>query len=228
MPPGLTSSRPHPRCLTTNSSDAAVQVVATEGPLGLYSGLPVQLIGIMPVVSVQLLTNDALSGLVNPVLAGMLTGMLQVIVSNPFEATKVRLQLQGACSNLPALLSELGPAGLYRGWQGCAARDVTLSTLTFPTYAYAKGALAAAGVVGPGALLLCGILAASQHSQTCPCLQPLMRLPTATRAAARVLRAALGARAERPRRVDRVDADARPLQRLGAHPTSSTPPPLSL
>ena len=49
---------------------------------------------------------------------------------------------------------------LYRGSQGCAARDVTFSALTFPTYAYAKGALAAAGVVGPGALLLCGVLAA--------------------------------------------------------------------
>ncbi len=55
---------------------------------------------------------------------------------------------------------------LYRGSQGCAARDVTFSALTFPTYAYAKGALAAAGVVGPGALLLCGVLAAFRHGQS--------------------------------------------------------------
>mmetsp|Transcript_38808 Transcript_38808/g.92912 ORF Transcript_38808/g.92912 Transcript_38808/m.92912 type:complete len:304 (-) Transcript_38808:24-935(-) len=144
-----------------NSFDAAMQVVATEGPLGLYNGLPVQLIGIMPVVSVQLLTNDALRGICPPVVAGMLTGLLQVSVSNPFEAIKVRLQLQGGCSDVSSLLGELGFKGLCRGWQGCAARDVTFSALTFPTYAYAKGALAAAGVVGPGALLLCGVLAAS-------------------------------------------------------------------
>ena len=140
-----------------------MQVVATEGPLGLYNGLPVQLIGIMPVVSVQLLTNDALHGICPPLIAGMLTGLLQVSVSNPFEAIKVRLQLQGGCSDVPSLLGELGFKGLCRGWQGCAARDVTFSALTFPTYAYAKGALAAAGVVGPGALLLCGVLAAFRH-----------------------------------------------------------------
>ena len=172
----------HP-CLLVNLFAVAVQVVATEGPLGLYNGLPVQLIGIMPVVSVQLLTNDALRGICPPLIAGMLTGLLQVSVSNPFEAIKVRLQLQGGCSDVRSLLGELGFKGLcrgwqvciytnmcaliydahqrlYRGWQGCAARDVTFSALTFPTYAYAKGALAAAGVVGPGALLLCGVLAA--------------------------------------------------------------------
>eukprot|EP00964_Phaeocystis_antarctica_P092632 scaffold59617_cov79-Phaeocystis_antarctica.AAC.6 len=153
-------------CLLGDVFDVAVQVVATEGPLGLYNGLPVQLIGIMPVVSVQLLTNDALRGICPPVVAGMLTGLLQVSVSNPFEAIKVRLQLQGGCSDVSSLLGELGFKGLCRGWQGCAARDVTFSALTFPTYAYAKGALAAAGVVGPGALLLCGVLAAFWHGQS--------------------------------------------------------------
>ena len=54
---------------------------------------------------------------------------LQVLVSNPFEAIKVRLQLQGACSDAWSLLGELGLQGLYRGWQGCAARDVTFSAL---------------------------------------------------------------------------------------------------
>ena len=43
-----------------SSWEAAQQVVASEGPLGLYNGLPVQLAGIMPVVAVQLITNDAL------------------------------------------------------------------------------------------------------------------------------------------------------------------------
>ena len=106
-------------CLLGNVFDVAVQVVATEGPLGLYNGLPVQLIGIMPVVSVQLLTNDALRGICPPVVAGMLTGLLQVSVSNPFEAIKVRLQLQGGCSDVSSLLGELGFKGLCRGWQVC-------------------------------------------------------------------------------------------------------------
>ena len=52
-----------------------------------------------------------------------------MLVSNPFEAIKVRLQLQGACSDAWSLLGELGLQGLYRGWQGCAARDVTFSAL---------------------------------------------------------------------------------------------------
>ena len=84
-----------------------------------------------------------------------------MLVSNPFEAIKVRLQLQGACSDAWSLLGELGLQGLYRGWQGCAARDVTFSALTFPVYGFAKEALAAMDVAGPGALLVCGVLAAS-------------------------------------------------------------------
>ena len=84
----------------TGGVDCAAQLVATEGPLGLFSGVGVQVAGIAPQECVKLVVNDAVRSawlgasssipLAGELLAGASAGLCQVGVTNPLEATKVR------------------------------------------------------------------------------------------------------------------------------------------
>jgi solute carrier family 25 aspartate/glutamate transporter 12/13 len=91
------------------------------------------------------------------VLSGAGAGFSQVIVTNPLEITKIRLQMQGEAQRLAimsgkvppplkpalAIVKELGLVGMYKGASACFLRDIPFSAIYFPAYATAKAQLSA-------------------------------------------------------------------------------------
>lgn len=157
-----------------NSLDCAFQTLRGEGPLGLYRGLPPQLLGVAPEKAIKLTVNDSLrdafassssadadGGLPLPlqILAGGVAGACQVLVTNPLEIVKIRLQVQGETARILAaegrtpprpasalrIAQELGLAGLYKGAAACLARDIPFSAIYFPAYAWGKEVLSENG-----------------------------------------------------------------------------------
>ncbi|GMH62708.1 hypothetical protein TL16_g03535 [Triparma laevis f. inornata] len=150
-----------------NSIDCFKKVFKADGPTGLYSGLLPQLVGVAPEKALKLTVNDMLrswfsvhdddSGIDTihlplEVLSGAGAGASQVIVTNPLEIVKIRLQMQGENVKMaldagkPAppmksavqICSELGLFGLYRGAGACFLRDIPFSAIYFPAYAASK------------------------------------------------------------------------------------------
>merc|ERR1712194_233827 len=86
------------------------------------------------------------------VLSGGCAGACQVLVTNPLEITKIRLQIQGETSRLLkaagkpvptpqsalSIVKELGFVGLYKGAAACLIRDIPFSAIYFPAYAALK------------------------------------------------------------------------------------------
>lgn len=78
-------------------------VVRNEGPLGLYKGLVPQLVGQVPEKAIRLFIVDRIRSLSpsddvsypTELLAGLAAGANQVLITNPAEIVKVRLQVQG-------------------------------------------------------------------------------------------------------------------------------------
>jgi len=147
-----------------NSWDCFLKTVQTEGALGLYKGLPPQLLGVAPEKAIKLTVNDLLREAFTKidhgsgertihfgleVFSGACAGACQVLVTNPLEITKIRLQVQGETARLLkeagkpippplssiAIVKDLGLAGLYKGASACLLRDIPFSAIYFPAYA---------------------------------------------------------------------------------------------
>lgn len=86
-------------------------------------------------------------------LAGALAGLCQVVITNPMEMVKIKMQLQSAAD--PAAISalgwvkRLGLAGLYRGTAATLCRDIPFSTVFFSANAAVRELLVAAPGVPP-------------------------------------------------------------------------------
>jgi solute carrier family 25 aspartate/glutamate transporter 12/13 len=152
-----------------NSFDCFLKTLRTEGFVGLYRGLLPQLVGVAPEKAIKLTVNDILRKAFTvsdsmgkdsihislELLSGGCAGACQVLVTNPLEIVKIRLQVQGETSRLlqaqgkpvPKPLSalqiatELGGAGLYKGAAACLLRDIPFSAVYFPAYAACKSYL---------------------------------------------------------------------------------------
>jgi solute carrier family 25 aspartate/glutamate transporter 12/13 len=140
----------------SNSIDCFRKILAREGAKGLYRGLPAQLVGITPEKAIKLTANDFLRYIFtnkqtgeikmwHEGLAGSMAGFSQVIVTNPYEIVKVRLQTQSlnlaeghARKSAVTIVKELGLSGLYRGSAACLLRDVPFSAMYFTLYANLK------------------------------------------------------------------------------------------
>eukprot|EP00980_Cylindrotheca_fusiformis_P014965 scaffold4095_cov117-Cylindrotheca_fusiformis.AAC.22 len=133
--------------------EAAVDIVKEGGPMALYRGVPVQVMGVAPEKTIKLSVNEAARNVImaqvgslpiaGEVVAGGFAGMMQVCVTNPLEVVKVRMQTSKM--TLGEVISELKSFGdLYLGAGACIARDMTFSAVLFPTYAHVKVALVAA------------------------------------------------------------------------------------
>ena len=138
--------------------DAARDIVATSGPLALYRGLMVNVVGIAPEKTIKLSANSIVRGAIlghfgylsiaGEVVAGGCAGLSQVLVTNPLEV--VKLKLQTSQMSVKDVLSQLQSiTDLYQGAGACIARDVVFSAVLFPMYAHVKVALAA-GLLGVG------------------------------------------------------------------------------
>jgi len=148
-------------------------IYKSGGIFGFYRGLPAQLVGIAPEKALKLTVNDTLRalftdkktgeiGLVYEGLAGGMAGFSQVIVTNPYELVKVRLQTQGPGEKKSGftILRELKLRGLFTGAGACLLRDVPFSVIYFTLYGRFKKAVKDEhGKVSPFALFMCGITA---------------------------------------------------------------------
>ena len=146
----------------------------SEGTLALYRGLTPQLIGVGPEKMIKFTVNDLLRQSLGSLdadasdakahkrhrrlniplelLAGACAGACQLLVTNPMEISKIRMQLQGETSSLlrakglpaPAsqsfatVVRDLGFPGVYRGASACLLRDVPFSAIYFASYAGIK------------------------------------------------------------------------------------------
>lgn len=134
------------------------RVVRQNGVFGLFNGLKPQLLGVAPEKAIKLAINDLAKRtysqyphikhnfeLPADIASGGLAGASQVIVTNPLEIVKIRLQIQAATIADSAkqvsafqIARSLGLKGLYKGSRACLMRDIPFSMIYFPTYSRIK------------------------------------------------------------------------------------------
>mmetsp|Transcript_62025 Transcript_62025/g.110494 ORF Transcript_62025/g.110494 Transcript_62025/m.110494 type:complete len:277 (-) Transcript_62025:2086-2916(-) len=161
----------------TSTLDCAQKTIAEGGVLALYRGLGPQLLGVAPEKAVKLSVNDIMRAVLMStlalqegeqlpfwasVVAGACAGACQVIVTNPLEIIKIRLQMQTAVTGVAKrsatqLIADIGPRGLYKGAAACVIRDAPFSGVFFSLYNVLKDAFPDGTVY----LLLAGTLAAA-------------------------------------------------------------------
>jgi len=149
-------------------------ILKSEGVLGLYRGLPAQLVGITPEKAIKLTMNDLLRysftddkgniKLIHEGLSGAMAGACQVVVTTPYELVKVRLQTQGisghARKSAFTIMNELGLRGMFTGLGATLLRDVPFSAIYFTTYGRLKKAVKdEKGHISTSNLFGCGVLA---------------------------------------------------------------------
>jgi solute carrier family 25 aspartate/glutamate transporter 12/13 len=127
--------------------EAAIDICRTYGPFALYRGVLVNVIGVAPEKTVKLGANDFLRvaltahfgylPLAGEIVAGGFAGMTQVIVTNPLEVVKVKMQTSNM--TVKEVMKQInGLSDLYQGADACIARDMVFSAFLFPSYAHAK------------------------------------------------------------------------------------------
>jgi solute carrier family 25 aspartate/glutamate transporter 12/13 len=144
--------------LYRNSWDCFRKVIRNEGAIGLYRGLPPQLVGVAPEKAIKLTVNDLIRGILKDnksgkislfgeVVAGASAGASQVVFTNPLEIVKIRLQVQGEAAKLNpgyarvtalTIVKDLGIRGLYKGAAACLLRDIPFSAIYFTVYSHIK------------------------------------------------------------------------------------------
>lgn len=140
------------RAKYSGGMEAAVDIVNTGGPLALYRGVMVSIVGVAPEKTIKLSVNDAarmaIQGhfgylpILGEIVSGGVAGMMQVTVTNPLEVVKVRMQTSDM--TVQEVIAQLKSFGdLYQGAGACVTRDVIFSSVLFPLYAHGKVATAA-------------------------------------------------------------------------------------
>jgi solute carrier family 25 aspartate/glutamate transporter 12/13 len=137
--------------------ECLVETCNEGGPLFLYRGAGVQVLGIAPEKAIKLNVNDLMKHLLTScsggtltlggeVMSGALAGLCQVIATSPLETIKVALQTSD--KTLAEVMEEVGGVGgLFRGAEACMARDIVFTALLFPMYSHLR-------MVMPGTLTM--------------------------------------------------------------------------
>lgn len=145
------------------SFDCLRKTVQYEGFMGLYRGLLPPLLAVGPEKAIKFAVNDLLRGLATnkerdqshwflEIVSGGCAGACQLLVTNPLELIKIRMQMHGETARLCELqglakpkiksfsqvAAELGMSGLYRGAAACLLRDIPFGAIYFPAYAACK------------------------------------------------------------------------------------------
>ena len=171
------------------SFDCLIKTFQYEGFFGLYRGLLPPLLAVGPEKQIKFTVNDMLKSIYSrdrggsefkwfmEIVSGGCAGACQLLVTNPLEITKIRMQLQGETRRLvesrgfsppkPMSFSEvaadLGLSGLYKGAAACLLRDIPFGAIYFPAYAVCKEYLVnqqgSSGSASASNILLAGTLA---------------------------------------------------------------------
>jgi solute carrier family 25 aspartate/glutamate transporter 12/13 len=144
------------------SFDCLRKTVQYEGFMGLYRGLLPPLLAVGPEKAIKFAVNDLLRGLATSqeqdqhwfleIVSGGCAGACQLLVTNPLELIKIRMQMHGETARLYELkglpkpkaksfsqvAADLGMSGLYRGAAACLLRDIPFGAIYFPAYAACK------------------------------------------------------------------------------------------
>jgi len=141
-----------------NLLDVITKIATKEGITGVYRGLPAQWIGIAPEKAIKLTTNDMVRyyftnkqtgelKMHHEMLSGAIAGLSQVVITNPYELVKVRLQTATQVSghakkSIAQVLAEVGTRGLFTGASACLLRDIPFSAIYFTLFGRLKKAFA--------------------------------------------------------------------------------------
>ena len=208
-----------------NGQHAFRSIVEERGIIGLYRGLGPQVCGVAPEKALKIFVNDAAKAgitsacggvlpMAGEALAGFTAGCCQVVVTNPLEAVKVRMQTSTEGSAI-GVIKALGLRGLYNGADACLLRDGTFSLILFPIYAHAKELLGvaddASGMSAALALGLAGLVAAA----------PAAALSTPFDVVKTRVQAACRQQSAEDLECDLDDVELRPAMEPAALPTAS-------
>jgi len=150
--------------------DCATKVVRFEGFRALYGGWGPACASEGPKKALRLTLNDWFrSKVAQPngeitfkmqVIAGAVAGASDVVITNPFEMAKVRMQLEPELTGVQAF-REIGFRGLFTGINACFLRDIPYSAIYFPAYSTLKDCFTSKdGSLSIGYTLLAGFIAA--------------------------------------------------------------------
>ena len=159
-----------------HTRDCFFKVFRYEGLAGMYRGLSLYLLHVAPEKAIKLATNDFLRDKLSEaqhghlsvgeeVVAGACAGLTNVLLFNPLEIIKIRLQVAGTFSTLKtetvgSIARDLGLANIYKAGTACMMRDVLFCALYFPLYAHIKPLLAdETGYNSPLSIFTAGSLA---------------------------------------------------------------------
>jgi solute carrier family 25 aspartate/glutamate transporter 12/13 len=146
--------------------DCLRQIIRNEGRAGLYRGIVPSLLSVAPERAIKLqvhhLVKDAVCSISDhdptqtslwiEAFSGGCAGASQILVTNPMEIAKIRLQMQGetrrvllskgitplSSPGFGGVLRGLGFPGVYRGASACLLRDIPFSAIYFTSYAALK------------------------------------------------------------------------------------------
>ncbi|WVN89861.1 uncharacterized protein L203_105091 [Cryptococcus depauperatus CBS 7841] len=146
--------------LYRNAFDCIKKVYTNEGGVrAFYRGVMPQLVGVAPEKAIKLTVNDLVrkkgtdpeTGRITlpmELVAGGSAGGCQVVVTNPLEIIKIRLQMAGEITRAEGgttasrgalhIVRQLGLVGLYKGATACFVRDIPFSMIYFTAYAHLK------------------------------------------------------------------------------------------
>ncbi|OEU23120.1 mitochondrial carrier, partial [Fragilariopsis cylindrus CCMP1102] len=140
----------HEARLYHSSFDCFQKVLRLEGFQGLYRGLLPPLLAAGPEKFVKFTVNDLLRGVLSnkedglsfqgltEIVSGGCAGACQLLVTNPLEIVKIRMQMQGLGlhrMSFSQIVADLGASGLYKGAAACLMRDIPFGAIYFPAYA---------------------------------------------------------------------------------------------
>ena len=130
-------------------------VIAREGGIAaLWRGLTPPLICIGPIKTMKFAVNDLLRNVAATsqtvpkndtklhfgleLVAGGAAGACQLLITNPMELVKIRLQLQPKTLSFTQVLASIPSSLAYRGAAACLMRDIPFSAIYFASYAAGK------------------------------------------------------------------------------------------
>ena len=130
----------------------ARNIIALNGPSGLYRGFAACVIGIAPEKGIKLAVNDGMREyfyskhpnrpiqIYEEIISGTAAGLLQLIATVPYEHVKIKLQMQINSSvkrrTAIQIIKDLGLFKLYIGFTPTLFRDVPFCILFFVSYIY--------------------------------------------------------------------------------------------